>query len=263
MKKIFAMLAVAACLFAVSCGKDDNKGGSTKTDDNTQTGDLPAALQHSAFIPIILDGVTFESIKSKVTVDLRVNDATNWLWIWDGTYTGGEGAGLNFFGNTEGYVSLKVSGTASWSGAGFCVYNSFLPEGAAEALVAEKNPITAIKNSIGAAPEEWVLHVAYKGAARVAHILGVDYAAGGKYSFAIGEGSLVDNDVTYNAIAPKSGEFEAGEWMEYEIPVADLGIDFTAELETPQGKGYNMLFCLSGGTTGNEINLDAAYFYKK
>ena len=262
MKKIFAMLAVAACLFAVSCGKENNGGGSTKTDDQTQTGDLPAALQHSAFIPIILDGVTFESIKSKVTVDLRVNDATNWLWIWEGTYTGGAGDGLNFFGNTEGYIDLVV-GTVGWSGAGFCVYNSFLPDGAETAFVAEKNPFTAIKNSIGAAPEDWVLHVAYKGNARVAHILGVDYAAGGKYSFAIGEGSLEDAGTTYNAIAPKSGEFEAGEWMEYEIPVTDLGIDFTAELETPQGKGYNMLFCLSGGTTGNEIKLDAAYFYKK
>ena len=270
MKKIFAMLAVAACLFAVSCGKDDNKGGSTKTDDQTQTGDLPAALQHSAFIPIILDGVTFESIKSKVTVDLRVDDKTNNLWVWEGTYTPGDGAGLNFFGNTEGYVSLKVGG-AGWSGAGFCVYNSFKPAGAEDAFVAAKNPIAAIKSSIGAAPENWVLHVAYKGNARVAHILGVDYAAGGKYSFAIGEGSLEDAGTTYNAIAPKSGEFEAGEWMEYEIPVADLGIDFSADLPVDpyenngktEYRGYNILFCLSGGTTGNEINLDAAYFYKK
>lgn len=270
MKKIFAMLAVAATLLAVSCAKDDNKGGSTKIDDQTQTGDLPAALQHSAFIPIVLDGVTFESIKSKVTVDLRVDDKTNNLWVWSGTYTPGDGAGLNFFGNTEGYVSLKV-GTVGWSGAGFCVYNTFKPEGSEETFVAAKNPIAAIKSSIGAAPEDWVLHVAYKGNARVAHILGVDYSTGGKYSFAIGEGSLVDGGITYNAIAPKSGEFEAGEWMEYEIPVADLGIDFSADLPVApyeeEGKtvypGYNVLFCLSGATTGNEINLDAVYFYKK
>ncbi len=261
MKKIFAMLATAACLFAVSCTKD-NKGGSTKTNDPDPTSDLPAALQHSAFIPIILDGVSFESIKDKVVVDLRVNDSSNWFWIWEGTYTAGAGEGLNFFGNTEGYTDLVV-GTKGWSGGAVCVYNSFKPDGAETAFVAEKNPITAIKGSIGAAPEDWVLHVAYKGNARVAHILGVDYAAGGKYSFAIGQGSLEDAGVKYDAIAPKSGEFEAGEWMEYEIPVTDMGIDFSAELPTPEGVGYNMLFCLSGGTTGNEIKLDAAYFYKK
>ena len=59
--------------------------------------------------------------------------------------------------------------------------------------------------------------------------------------------------------------------MEYEIPVADLGIDFSADLPVApyeeEGKtvypGYNVLFCLSGATTGNEINLDAVYFYKK
>ena len=262
MKKFVTTLMVVAALAAVSCSKNPVDGGSTKTDDNIDE-TLPAALQHSSFIPIIMDGTSFESVKSKVALDLRVNDSTNWLWIWSGTYNGGAGEGLNFFGNTEGYVDLVVSGADSWSGAGFCIYDSFTPEGAETPFKAEKNPVQTIKSTIGAAPQDWVLHVAYKGQARVAHILGVDYAEGGKYSFAVGQGSLDDAGVTYNAIAPKSGEFEAGEWMEYEIPVSELGIDFSKDLDTSLGKGYNMLFCLSGGVAGTEIKLDAVYFYKK
>ena len=258
MKKFFAALFVVASIAAVSCTPED-KGGSTKIDDGSGIDtSLPAALQHSAFIPVVLDGTSFESIKDKVVVDLRVDDKTNNLWVWDGTYTGGAGEGLNFFGNTEGYIDLLV-GTGGWSGAGFCVYSSFKPDGAEEPFVANPDPFEKINGSIGADPSNWVFHLAYKGEARVAHIIGVGFG-GKEYKFAIGEGALEDNGVTYNAIAPVSGEFEAGEWMEYEIPAADLGLDFSSK---NSDNGTNVLFLLSGGVTGTEIKLDATYYYKK
>ena len=257
MKKFIAALFVVASIAAVSCNKDD-KGGSTKTDEGGIDTSLPAALQHSAFIPVVLDGTSFESIKDKVVVDLRVDDTTNYLWVWSETYTGGAGEGLNFFGNTEGYIDLLV-GTVGWSGAGFCVYNSFKPEGAEEVFVAAVDPFEKINGSIGADPSNWVFHLAYKGEARVAHIIGVGFG-GKEYKFAIGEGSLADAGITYEAIAPVSGEFEAGEWMEYEIPVTEFGFDFTSK---DSANGTNVLFILSGGVTGTEIKLDAAYYYKK
>lgn len=257
MKKFIAALFVVASIAAVSCNKDD-KGGSTKTDEGGIDTSLPTALQHSAFIPVVLDGTSFESIKDKVVVDLRVDDKTNNLWVWDKTYTGGAGEGLNFFGNTEGYIDLLV-GTVGWSGAGFCVYTSFTPEGAEEPFVAAVDPFEKINGSIGADPANWVFHLAYKGEARVAHIIILTFGTK-KYTFAIGEGSLEDSGVSYNAIAPVSGEFEAGEWMEYEIPVQDLGIDFTAK---DSANGTNVVTLLSGGVTGTEIKLDAVYYYKK
>ncbi len=254
MKKFFAALFVVASIAAVSCNKDD-KGGSTKEPGGIDTS-LPAALQHSAFIPVVLDGTSFESIKDKVVVDLRVDDKTNYLWVWEGTYTGGAGEGLNFFGNTEGYVDLLV-GTGGWSGAGFCVYTSYPVE--KPEFVAEVNPFEKINGSIGADPSNWVFHLAYKGEARVAHIIGVGFG-GKEYKFAIGEGSLADAGITYNAIAPVSGEFEAGEWMEYEIPATEFGFDFTSK---GSANGTNVVFLLSGGVTGTEIKLDAVYYYKK
>ena len=257
MKKFFAALFVVASIAAVSCTPED-KGGSTKIDEGGIDTSLPAALQHSAFIPVVLDGTSFESIKDKVVVDLRVDDTTNYLWVWDKTYTGGAGEGLNFFGNTEGYIDLLV-GTAGWSGAGFCVYNSFKPEGAEEEFVAAVDPFEKINGSIGADPSNWVFHLAYKGEARVAHIIGVGFG-GKEYKFAVGEGSLADAGITYNAIAPVSGEFEAGEWMEYEIPATEFGFDFTSK---DSANGTNVVFLLSGGVTGTEIKLDAVYYYKK
>lgn len=254
MKKFFAALFVVASIAAVSCNKDD-KGGSTKEPGGIDTS-LPAALQHSAFIPVVLDGTSFESIKDKVVVDLRVDDKTNYLWVWEGTYTGGAGEGLNFFGNTEGYIDLLV-GTGGWSGAGFCVYTSYPVE--KPEFVAEVNPFEKINGSIGADPSNWVFHLAYKGEARVAHIIGVGFG-GKEYKFAIGEGSLADAGITYNAIAPVSGEFEAGEWMEYEIPATEFGFDFTSK---GSANGTNVVFLLSGGVTGTEIKLDAVYYYKK
>ena len=254
MKKFFAALFVVASIAAVSCNKDD-KGGSTKEPGGIDTS-LPAALQHSAFIPVVLDGTSFESIKDKVVVDLRVDDKTNYLWVWEGTYTGGAGEGLNFFGNTEGYVDLLV-GTGGWSGAGFCVYTSYPVE--KPEFVAEVNPFEKINGSIGADPSNWVFHLAYKGEARVAHIIGVGFG-GKEYRFAIGEGSLPDAGITYNAIAPVSGEFEAGEWMEYEIPATEFGFDFTSK---GSANGTNVVFLLRGGVTGTEIKLDAVYYYKK
>ena len=261
MKKIFAMLAAAACLFAVSCGKDDNKGGSLKNNDGGDS-ELAASLKYSKYIPVILDGESAKAIESKIAVDLRPNDTTNWLWIWDETYAGGAGAGLNFYGNTEGYTDLIV-GSVGWSGGGFCIYSSYDKKneetGDTDHLTADPDPFTLIKSTLGTAPQDWTFHLAFKGAARQAHLIGLDYA-GSSYKFVVGEGSMTDAGVTYNAIAPVSGEYEAGEWMEYEIPVADLGLDYSSEAHK---NGENVVWFLSGPTAGNELKIDAVFFYKK
>ena len=257
MKKFFAALMVVAGILAVSCGKDDN-GGSIKKDGADDSA-LHASLKGSSYFPLLLDSESAEAIKSKIVCSLMPDDKTNNLWIWEGTYKGGEGAGLNFYGNTAGYTDLVVDGAAGWSGAGWCVYTEFTPEGAETAFVADPNPFEKIKANIGAHPNDYTFHVAYKGEAKVAHILGVDYA-GGSYKFAVGEGTLGDKGVDYAAIAPVSGKFEAGEWNEYEIAVKDMGLDFSSD---KYENGTNLLFCLSGGTAGVEIKLDAAFFYKK
>ena len=61
--------------------------------------------------PVILDAVTAEKYKDLIAGDIRVNEEEgNHLYIWAAgeTYTAGDGTGKNFFGNTEGYLSLTV-----------------------------------------------------------------------------------------------------------------------------------------------------------
>jgi hypothetical protein len=135
-----------------------------------------------------------------------------------------------------------------WAGAGWNINNK---EGAAPDWAKMKNLATDT--------DKYYLHVAYKGAKGDAHILGFGYA-GVEYKFAVGEGALVDKEITYNAIAPvnNDGTFNSTEWNEYEIKLSEMGIDFSADCADA-----NVFFCMSGGTTGKVINLDAVFIYKK
>ena len=261
-----AALLVAAGMVMVSCqkpapSKDDNALVDDKTGDNTgdKTGDntgdngggnedkTPASLKGSNYYLIVFDGTTYETIKDKVVADYRPDSNGKNLWVWEGTYEGGEASGLSFYGTTEGWVCLKVT-SVGWSGAGWQVNNK---EGAAPDWLKMKDLATDT--------DKYYLHVAYKGAKGDAHIIGFGYA-GTEYKFAVGEGSLEDAGKVYNAIAPinNNGAFDSREWNEYEVKLSDMGIDFSKDCTDA-----NVLWCLSGGTTGKEINLDATFVYKK
>lgn len=272
MKKILfaiATLLIAAGLVMVSCSKPaapqdnnalvddeptDNPGGDDKPGEDTPGGEdtppadnTPASLKGSNYYLIVMESVTGEAIASKVVADYRPNpDQGKNLWVWDATYEGGETSGLSFYGTTEGWICLKVT-SVGWSGAGWNVNNK---DGQA--------PDWAKMKDIAAEPDKYYLHLAYKGAKNEAHIIGFGY--GTEYKFAIGEGVLGDAGVDYTAIAPinNDGKFDSKEWNEYEIKLSDMGIDFSADVTDA-----NVLFVLSGGTTGKEVNLDAVFVYKK
>lgn len=263
-----AALLVAAGMVMVSCQKpaapkDDNALVDDETPGGDQPGgetpggdqpggeepgdDTPASLKGSNYYLIVFDGTTYETIKDKVVADYRPDNAAKNLYVWEGTYVGGEASGLSFYGTTEGWVCLKVT-SVGWSGAGWNINNK---EGAAPDWVKMKNLATDT--------DKYYLHVGYKGAANDAHILQLNYG-GAKYTFAVGEGSLEDSGVSYSAIAPvnNGGKFDSREWNEYEVKLSDMGIDFSKD-----STDDNVFVCLSGGTTGKEINLDAVFIYKK
>lgn len=246
MKKYFAVLIVVAGLLAVACGKDDNKGGSTKKDDNTQTKDLPACLQGSNYYPIILGGDAAEAIKDKIVYDLRPNDADKRLDVWNAgeTYTAGEAPGTNFFGEI-GYTQLICAAPAGWSGGGIT--------NAPAADVAKFADIAAH-------PDQYYFHVGYKGKANEAHLLRAFGLNGGSdvYPFAVGQGSVNIDGTDYAAVTPKDGAFEAGEWVEYEFKISEMGLNFGGTAPDT----YILTF-LSGNNPGAELSLDAIFIYKK
>lgn len=178
-------------------------------------------------------------LKNESPTDL---DGSRPIYIWNNTYTGGEGEGFNSFGGS-GYMSFVV-GTEGWSGLGHCGVVD-----AAKEL--DGFDLSMLKSG------KWYLHMAMKdgGSIHATHNIGVGPEASG--CFALGE---TKTDAKYELI----GDFERdGEWYNIDIPVdvlVDLGFDLTKCTDKYAG---NVLTFLSGGATGAQLNYDAVFFYQK
>lgn len=243
MKKFIAMAAIAAMLFA--CGEKPDDSGTPnpdegKTENPTGGGDSSyACLNGSNYYPIVMDAVTYETIKGRVVADLRVDDTTTWLWIWENTYVAGTSTGPNYFGEVEGWVALQV-GTVGWSGAGFCCYDP--------AKLSKLADVTAN-------PADYVLHMAMKSQDNATHEIVLYSDGGAEAKIAI--------DVTGAYGYPRDGE-----WYAIEVPMTvftNNGLLWTANLgaganPTTQEGGHNVMAVLSGAS--GALNLDACFIYK-
>lgn len=268
MKKFFAIAAIAAMTLGfLACEPEEeqtpnpgpgteqggeNNGGENNGGENNggDQGETPApadvaCLNGSDYYLIFLDGTTYNRISSKVVGDYRTDDYNSHLWIWENTYTAGTCTGPNFFGEIEGWISLNVAASATWSGAGFCCYN-------AEALAKLAN--------ITAAPADYVLHIALKSQDAATHEL-VLYSDGGDEAKV-----QIDVNGTY-------GYARDGEWHEIEIPMTHFtnqGLLWTPNLgagsvpgdnvATKPTGGHNVMAVLSGAS--GSLNLDACFIYK-
>lgn len=220
----------ATCVVTVSAGS------------TTVTG---ASLSGSAYYPIILDAITAEKLGDKIVADLRVDDASKFLFVWpDGTsYVQGTSVGPNFYGEVEGWVSLTV-GTLGWSGAGVNIKSA---DNAAA--------LTSLK-AITDNPEGYYLHIGIKSKGTTTH----NFILGGKteIKFAVGASGFSDNGVVTPAITDFTRD---GEWQEIEIPMTTLtgmGLSYSSFAADP-----NIFAFLSGGVTGTTLDLDAVFIYKK
>lgn len=242
--KLMSVFAFAA-ISMVACEKPNSGNGGIKEDDDPVNENLHASLKGSAYVPVVIDEESAKAIEKKIVADLRVDDVNNFLYVWSDTYVAGEGAGLNFY-EGAGYTSLVV-GNVGWSGAGFIH----------EAAAGELEPF--VNNDL----DKWYFHLAYKtNDATVAHrvqILWGPKDATTDYAFAIAA-DFNDNGTITKVVNPISnnGKVVANEWNEYEIPLKDMGIDFTQKLFAT-----NYITVLSGGAAGTQLNLDAIFFYKK
>lgn len=192
--------------------------------------------------PVVLDGVTAEANKNLIAGDLRVDDTNNFLDVWAAgeTYIAGEGTGMNFFGNSEGYVALQVAPNMTWSGGGFRL-------GDASVKVAEE-----LRQAIVADPDNFFLHIAMKATTTGNHQF---YTFGdAATSFAIGSGTIEAGQVV--------GDFPRdGAWHEFNVPMAQF-VSTLSGMTFPAKNTY-ILCMLSGAQAGSQLNLDAVYFYKK
>lgn len=164
------------------------------------------------------------------------------VYIWENTYTGGEGEGFNSFGGS-GYMSFVV-GNVGWSGLGHCGVVDATKE-------LDGFDLSMLKSG------KWYLHMAMKdaGSIHATHNIGVGPEAAGH--FALGN---TKTDASYELV----GDFDRdGEWYNIDIPVdvlVDLGLDLTKCTDKYAG---NVLTFLSGGAAGAQLNYDAVFFYQK
>ena len=221
-------------------------GGQTKTCIvvvKAKGGDDPvgAQLKGTQVWPIILDGTTYEANASKIVASFQPNDVDQFLYVWEGTYTGGSATGLNFHGNGDGYTALVVGG-AGWSGCGFCLTEAGTGWQNAEALRA-----AIVEN-----PDQYFLHLAIKSTDNYSHcfyMFGVENGT----KFVLGDHSVYDGPVYAN--------FDRdGAWKEFDIPMSQYS---SALADATCPAGVNVFVVLTEGVQGAQLNLDAVYFYKK
>lgn len=227
-------------------------GGQTKTcvvlvkkaSTGPGDGDENQAINAKRIWPIVLDGVTAQANESIIAGDIRPDPENgNNLDIWAAgeTYTAGGGTGVNYFGNTEGYVSLIVAAPDGWSGGGFNI-------GKATSIQAMKD----VKAAIVANPDKMFLHIGIKATTEGNHefyLFGNDATA-----FNIGKAAVEKGEVI--------GDFTRdGSWYGFDIPMAQF-VNTIAETNINDAGQYIMSF-LSGNAVGSQLNLDAVYFYEK
>lgn len=225
-----------------SCIVKVNAAGTPGTGDNPGGGNA-AQVKGTKIWPVVLDAVTAEANAAKIVGDLRTDDENNFLDVWakGETYIAGDGTGLNFHGNSEGYVALTVAAPQGWSGGGFRL-------GEASIKAAEE-----LRQLIVANPDKYFLHIAMKATTPGNHEF-YTFGAKGVTSFAIGTATIEAGAVI--------GDFlRDGSWAEFDIPMATFATALANV--TPAADAYYILAFLSGATVGSQLNLDAVYFYEK
>ena len=230
-----AIISATAAGVTKTCVVLVEASGSTGNNGTT------AQVKGTKIWPIVLDAVTAEANASKIVGDLRIDDTNNFLYIWAAgeTYVAGEGTGLNFHGNTEGYVALTVAAPQGWSGLGFCL-------GEASAAAAEQ-----LRQAIVANPDKYFLHIAMKATTPGNHQFYTFNDA--VTSFAVGTATIEKGQVI--------GDFTRdGSWAEFDVPMANFA---AALANIPFPTGGNIFCALSGAAVGSQLNLDAVYFYEK
>ncbi len=237
MKKFFTLAAMLLAVASMASAQFVTKALYENEDlEQIPTFDWSKA---SNFVPIAVSGSVFEAMDQLgIQLDLGVNDVNRHLYVWEGTYVGIDGSGINSFGMEESHIALEVT-SEGWSGLGFIDDNgvdfSFLDD-------------------------SYVLHFAIRSTDNVSHAFGF-----GKAAFTVGGTAFVDGGKTYKVL----GDFPRdGEWYYYDIPYSVLKQVAPGGIVFPEEKGGitnyvdNFLWILSGGVQGTKLEIDNIFFYK-
>ena len=203
-------------------------------------------LSGSNFYVFQMDGATYDSLGDKVKMDLRTDESTKFLYVWNDTYEAGTTSGKNFFGIADSWISLKVT-NVGWSGCGFCYGTDENPYDLSDLYDIYQNP------------SDYYFHIAMKTTDNASHCV-ILYGDGTEVKYGIG-GAYVDNGVSYESLGSLTRD---GEWNEIEVPMSkfvDKGLIYSENWKPTTGQ--NLVAFLSGGVQGTHLQIDAMYIYKK
>ena len=192
----------------------------------------------SNYYLIYLDDVSAAKIPvANVVKDYRVDDTNNFLYVWSSTYTSLTPAGPNWNGEVGTFLSFSVN-SVGWSGLGF------------------SGPVA---KDMTAVTSDYTLHIAMKGSNTASHIIGMDGPGGLSARICIGATAFIDGTTTYQ---PYANFTRDNKWHLLEIPMSaffNLGLRYPSAVPA----NANVIYFLSGGTSGTTINMDAIFVYKK
>ena len=190
--------------------------------------------------PILMDEQTYNTYGKYVVSDFRPNGTDRQFYVWSGTYNGISATGLNFFGNTEGYLAAAVA--SDWAGAGYCLTDMGTSWSKAKAL----------QDAIVANPDNYFLHVAIKSADNFSHCFYLFDCEATKF--------ILGSHKVYNG-ALFSDFKRDGLWHDFYIPMSRFASALAAN--TACKAGVNIMALLTEGIPGAQLNLDAVYFCDK
>jgi hypothetical protein len=200
---------------------------------------VPASLSGSNYYLINVDASTYNVIgAANVAGDFRPDGANNNFYVWNGL-NAGTNSGTSFYGNTDNWLSLVVTGAGGWSGAAYNVKPG-----------TELNKLKAVTDDTSG---KYYLHFAIKSSST------------NSYAFKLGYGTpavtFVLGTAAMESTSPYVDFTRNGQWQEIEIPMSYFkgkGLTYTT------GMGLTDVFVmLAGGTAGVKLEIDAVFIYKK
>lgn len=191
----------------------------------------------SDFVPVIVGEAEGETMTGKIKLDMRPDDQTKHLYVWDNTFVAGDGSGMNSFGQLEDHFAMKV-GTVGWSGLGV------IKDGATDFSFLD---------------DTYMLHFGIKGDPTNPLAIGI-----GDAKFTIGDNAFIDNGKSYKVLGTFKND---GEWYYVDIPFSVIktvagGTVFADANGGAKAYKNNFFWLLAGGTQGKEVHLDNIFFYK-
>lgn len=198
------------------------------------------AVSELGYIALDATSVAKFTAQGATVYEYGPNDADRNLWIWDGTFSAGDGSYPGVDDQFDGYLSLVV-GNVGWSGAG---YNIGAP-GANTTWWNDDTHFHVAYMAPGVAPASIALIIA-------------DGEGSSPAKVAVGT-AFNDNGAVFPAVGPAA----INDWQGIDITFGALKKLYPAfaPLATTAWTG-NILSFLAGGVTGQTMALDAIYFYQ-